>query len=291
MNQYAVFVDSSADLDRSFAAAHDIKVVPMSYTLGEENRESASLEDDAFLVDFYNNQRKGDLTHTSQVTPQGYMDAFAPVLREGLDILYISLSGGLTNSRDSIHIARQELEDNYPNVHVYAVDSLSATGGIGLLAEQAVLNREKGMTVEENAKVIEELTHRVCHLFMVEDLMYLKRGGRIPAVSAVIGTALNVKPILVIDEKGKLTVVSKQRGKKHAISELLERFRKSRDESCHRVSIVHADAPEVAAQLAEGVAKIDAQAEITVGMLCPVIGAHTGPGMAAVLFFGDRAKM
>ena len=291
MNQYAIFVDSSVDIDRAFVAEHGLHIVPMCYTIGEENREAIRLEDDAFLKDFYDNQRKGDLTHTSQVTSQKYIDSFSPVLAEGKDILYISLSGGLTNSRDSIHIAKMELKENYPNVHVYAVDSLSATGGVGILAEQAVYNREKGMSVEENAKVIEELTHKVCHIFMVEDLMYLKRGGRIPAVSAVIGTALNLKPILVIDDKGKLSVVSKQRGKKHAMNELMERFEKSRDTSFHRVSLIHADAPDVPAHLAEEVKKLDEQAEITTTMLCPVIGAHTGPGMAAIIYFGDRAKI
>ena len=291
MQDYAIFVDASADLDPRFARENDIRMVSMSYTLGGENRECSELESEDALKRFYDGQRHGDLTHTSQVSPQQYMDAFAPVLAEGRDLLYISLSGGLTNSHDSVRFAAEELRERYPDASVFAVDSLSATGGIGLLAERAVENRVKGLSVEENAKDIEAARHRVCHLFMVEDLMYLKRGGRVSAATAVVGTALSIKPILVIDQDGALRVVSKQRGRKHALSELISRFERSRDADAHRVSLIHADAPELASQLESEALRLDPRTATTRGMLSPIIGAHTGPGMAAIIFFGNRDKI
>ena len=291
MNDYIIFVDASADMDPRFVQENDIRIVPMSYTLGGENRECARMEDEETLKRFYDGQRGGDFTHTSQVTPQQYMDAFSPILAEKKDILYISLSGGLTNSRDSIRIACDQLSEQYPGASVCTVDSICATGGMGLLAQQAVKNKRAGMTVRENTAQIELLKHRVCHLFMVEDLMYLKRGGRVSAASAMIGTALGIRPILVIDEVGKLTVVGKQRGQKKAISDLLARYSRTRGSDIQAVSIVHADAPDTAARLVEGVKSLNPAAEITCCMLSPIIGAHTGPGMAAVIYFGDRSEI
>ena len=291
MSNYSIFVDSSADLDQQFVKGNDIHIVAMSYTLGNEDRDCTKMEEEDVLKRFYDGQRNGDITHTSQVSPQQYLDAFDPVLAAGKDILYISLSGGLTNSHDSIHLAKLELHERYPKADVYAIDSLCATSGIGLLAELAVKNRNNGMTVAENALNIEKMKHHVCHLFMVEDLLYLKRGGRIPAATAVIGTALSVKPILVIDEQGKLRVVDKKRGRKHAAEEMLERYKCSRDPESHRITIVHADAPGLASILAEGVKEIDRQADIAVWLLSPIIGAHTGPGMAALIYFGNRTEI
>ena len=290
MCDYAIFVDASADIDPRLMK-EDIGVVAMSYTLGDEARSCAGMEDAEILKHFYDGQRMGDLIHTSQVSPQQYLDAFEPVLATGRDILYISLSGGLTNSHDSVRCACQELGERYSNTRVIAVDSISATGGIGLLVERATQNREAGMTIVENAADIEALKHRVCHIFMVEDLMYLKRGGRVSAATAVVGTALGIKPILVIDEAGSLRIVGKQRGSKRAISDMLSRCLRSRDTETHRINIVHADAPWLAARLSEETMKLLADAEITTGMLSPIIGAHTGPGMAAIIYFGDREKI
>ena len=144
------------------------------------------------------------------------------------------------------------------------------------------------MTVEENAEVLRALRHDVCHVFMVEDLRYLKRGGRLDAASAIVGSVLSIKPILVIAPDGKLQVIDKKRGQKAALKDMLGRFSGSRDPQRHRVSIVHADAPELAAQAADEIRALDPKAEISIGMLSPIIGAHTGPGMLAVIFFGSR---
>ena len=290
MRDYAVFVDSSADMDILFLEKNDIQIVPMRYTLGDKNYEYCKMETEEKLKRFYDAQRKGEFSQTSQVTPQQYINAFSPVMERGLDILYLSLSGGLTNSRDSIHLAEMELTDRYPDIRIVPIDSLSATGGPGLLAELAVYNRKAGMSLQENADMLEEKKHQICHLFLVEDLLYLKHGGRVSAASAIVGTALGVKPILVIDENGALRVVSKQRGKKHAVADLLDRYQRSRNAEDHRISIVHADASDLASELVEKAGRIDPKANITCGFLNPIIGAHTGPGMAAIIYFGDRTE-
>ena len=291
MKDYDIFLDSSADIDAAYASEHGIRFVPMCYTVGDEERTCSCLEPELLLKRFYDGQREGDVTHTSQVTPQQYIDAFSPTLDIGRDILYLSLSGGLTNSSDSIHIAGMELADQYPDSIICAVDTLSATVGIGLLAMHAVKNREAGMTLEENASELEAFRHRVCHLFMVEDLMYLKRGGRISSAAAVIGTALGIKPILTVDKEGTLVVVDKKRGRKAAMEEILARCLASRDSISHIYGIVHSDAAESAQQLKELIKETDTEAEFFVRMLTPIIGAHTGPGMLGLVFFGDRAGL
>lgn len=288
---YAIFVDSSADLAPSLLQDGKLQMVAMSYTNGAANCELAGVASDSAMKEFYDGQRRGNLTRTSQVSPQQFIDAFTPALQSGRDVLYISLSGGLTNTKDSFHLANQILTGDYPDSRIIEINSLSATGGIGLLAEEAIANREAGMAIEENAEILRDLRHDVCHVFMVEDLMYLKRGGRIDAASAIVGSVLSIKPILVIAPDGKLQVIDKKRGQKAALKDMLGRFSGSRDPQRHRVSLVHADAPELAHQAAEEIRALDPKAEISVGMLSPIIGAHTGPGMLAVIFFGSRDEI
>ena len=291
MKDYVIFTDASADMPDGYAEKNDIRIVPMNLLLDDNSYTWSKTEGEDQIRRFYDAQRNGSATHTSQVSPQQYIDSFSSVLAAGKDVLYLSLSGGLTNSPGSIHIAQDELAETCPEAGIYAVDSLSASGGIGLLIQDAVENRKNGMSVQENAADLKEKSRRVCHLFMVEDLLFLKRGGRISAATAIIGTALSVKPILVIDDEGKLTVIDKKRGRKQAVTELMDRCRESRDRFRHDFSIIHADAPELAALLAEEVKAMDPEAHISVNMLTPIIGAHTGPGLAAVIYYGDRSRL
>lgn len=289
MNDYFIYTDASADISPSFIERYDIRFVAMNYTVGEEERICTSLEEQAFLQKFYDAQRDGQETHTSQVTPHSYMETFAPLLNEGKSVLYLSLSSGLTKTFDSVCLAASELAEEYSNAKVVAVDSLCATGGMGLLLEAAAQNRAAGMSLEENAAWLNDHKLEVSHWFMVDDLMYLKRGGRIPATSAVLGTALNIKPILKIDEEGKLVTLEKKRGYKLALKELANKYSATRDENKNRIYIVHGDCPDHADELEQMLREINPNADITKMMLCPIIGAHTGPGMLAAIFFGNRS--
>lgn len=289
MNDYLIYTDASADIDPAFIERYDIRFVPMHYTVGEEERLCVSLESADFLKKFYDSQRAGKETHTSQITPHAYIETFAPLLQEGKSVLYLSLSGGLTKTYESVCLAAAELAEEYAEVKVLAVDSLCATGGMGLLLEAAAQNREAGLSIEENAAWLNDNRLKAAHWFMVDDLMYLKRGGRIPATTAVLGTALNIKPILKIDDEGKLVTLEKKRGYKLALRELANKYLTTRDESRNRVYIVHGDCPDKADELERMLLEINPRAEITKMMLCPIIGAHTGPGMLAAIFFGDRS--
>lgn len=289
MNDYLIYTDASADIDPAVIERYDIRFVAMNYTVGEEERLCVNLESPEFLKKFYDAQREGRETRTSQVTPHAYMETFAPLLKEGKSVLYLSLSSGLTKTFDSVCLAAAELAEEYKDAKVVAVDTLCATGGMGLLLEAAAENRAAGLSVDENADWLN--THRleVAHWFMVDDLMYLKRGGRIPATTAVLGTALNIKPILKIDDEGKLITLDKKRGYKLAMKELANKYTATRDESKNRIYIVHGDCPDRADELEQMLKEINPHADITKMMLCPIIGAHTGPGMLAAIFFGNRS--
>ena len=287
MKDYVIFLDASADYVPELCTREDIRIVPMSFTAGGASHTSDGPAEGDFLRWFYNGQRKGELTQTSQITPQQYVDVFSPVLAEGKPILYLALSSGLTNTVNSALVAAADLAEAFPETPLRVVDTLCATGGMGLLAERAAAYRQEGLSLEENALRLEADRQLLRHTFMVEDLMYLKRGGRISAATAVAGTILGIHPILVIDPEGRLIVVSKKRGEKQALSEMVSRYARERDPAQgDRVFIVHADAPVRAAQLADALRKENPGAEISTSYLCPVIGAHTGPGMCAAIYFG-----
>ena len=292
MEKYVIYTDTSADVSKEFLRDNELFFVPMTYTLGEEERVCCGMEDEDLLKKFYDGQRAGDLTHTSQITPQQYIDTFEKHLAQGESVIYLSLSSGLTKTFDSVRIAKMDMDEKYPDAKIYPVDTLSATGGMGLLAELAVKNKKSGMSAAENAANLEEMSHKVCHIFMVEDLMYLKRGGRISATTAVVGTVMNIKPILVIDQEGRLITVAKKRGEKLALRELMTRYLDSRDTRYgNHVYITHADSGERPAILEDMLKRHDSSVSHTEMYLSPIIGAHTGPGMVAIIFFGDRAKI
>lgn len=281
---YIIYSDISADLPAEYAAENDIRFIPMSYTLGEEDRVCSCIEPEDILHRFYDGQRSGDLTHTTQISPYKYVEIFEPILASGKSVLYISLSSGLSNTYNSSLIAAGELNEKYEGVKVVCVDSLGATGGMGALLEMAVDNRKNGMSIDENAQWLEKNRLRIYHWFMVEDLMYLKRGGRIPATTAIVGSALSIKPLLKIDSDGTLSTFAKKRGAKAAMNELLELYKtRSVGGKGERVIIIHADDKEKAEYLKNGVLEHNPEADISVMMLSPIIGAHVGPGMCAIV--------
>lgn len=286
---YVIFSDISADIPADYAKENDIRFISMRYSLGDEDRVCEEIEAEEILKRFYDGQRNGDLTRTSQISPQIYMDVFTPVLEEGTDILYLALSSGLSSTYQSSCLAAGQLREQFPEREIVCVDSLAATGGMGLLLEAAVQNRKEGMALLENGKWLEENRLHVCHWFMVEDLMYLKRGGRVSAATAVVGSALNIRPVLKIEEDGTLKNFAKARGTKRALNSLVDYYEAASDKKPgERIYILHADSRENAEYLEEKVKQINPQCSVTKMMLSPIIGAHTGPGMCAVVHLGRR---
>ncbi|MCI9219944.1 MAG: DegV family EDD domain-containing protein, partial [Lachnospiraceae bacterium] len=174
-----------------------------------------------------------------------------------------------------------------PDQEILSVDTLAATGGMGILAEQAIENRKKGMSLRENFQAVSALVPKLRHFFMVQDLMYLKRGGRVSAATAIVGSALNIKPILKIDENGKLVTIDKKRGDKAAMTALFTYFKENYNpQLCRTIYICDADTPELARALVEKVREEAPDAVVRRTMLSPIIGAHTGPGMLSMILLG-----
>lgn len=288
--EYLIYTDVSADVDISFAKDNDVKYIPMEYVLGEETVYCNGPESDERMHNFYNSLRQKVVTQTSQITPNHYYEVFEPLVKEGQSILYIVLSSGLSNTYESALLAVSNLKEEYDNVNIEVVDSLGATGGMGLMIEAAVKNQKSGMTLSENAKWLRDHANNINYWFVVEDLMYLKRGGRVSAASAVMGTALNIKPILTIKQDGRLETIDKKRGVKIAIKSMVERFDKNFDESTDTVYICGADCPENVEAMKKAVLERQPNVTIKTTMLSPIIGAHTGPDMVALIYFGTERE-
>lgn len=287
MNDYIICMDASGDLLREIAKENEVDFVPMEYSLGEEMRTSYGCEDEAVLKKFYDGQRGGDLTRTSQISPYMYEEYFKKFLKEGKSVLYFCLSSGLSSTYESAMLAVDNLKEEYPELEVLPVDTLAATGGMGILAEKAIENRKKGMPIRENYEAVRALVPKLRHFFMVQDLMYLKRGGRVSAATAIVGSALNIKPILKIDENGKLVTIDKKRGNKAAMMSLFAYFKDNYNpELGNTIYICDADTPELADTLVEKVREEAPDVVIRRTMLSPIIGAHTGPGMLSMILLG-----
>lgn len=283
--EYVIVMDVSGDIDAELANKNDIRFIPMEYTVGSEMRTCQGPESAEFLKTFYDGQRNGDLTKTSQISPYMYETFLKGILSEGKSVLYLCLSSGLSSTYQSACMAKQALEEEYPNVTFYPIDTLAATGGMGVLVERAIRNRENGMTIKDNYEDLLKAVKNIRHWFQVDNLMYLKRGGRISAATAVVGTALNIKPILIVNAEGKLDTVSKKRGEKIANKELITQFTESYNpESGDPVYVCHSDNLPMASFLQEEVKKLYPDAVVRIAGLSPIIGAHTGPGMTAICY-------
>ncbi|MDY5937028.1 MAG: DegV family protein [Bacilli bacterium] len=283
---YLIVMDASADIDSKVFIEEDIRFIPMQYSLNEEMRESKGIESEELLKSFYDSQRSGELTKTTQITPYQYINFFSKLLNEGYSILYLSLSSGLSSTYQSAMLAASELNDEHKDEKVYVVDSLGATGGIGVLLELACKYRKEGKSIEENCALLNNAKLKLHHFFMVQDLMYLRRGGRVSGATAVVGTVLGIKPILKIDENGKLVNFAKRRGNKLALEELAKLFNENYELNDSPIYVVDGDAKELGDFLASEIKKIAPKAVVKRNMLSPIIGAHTGPGLVAVCFIG-----
>ena len=283
---YLIVMDASADIDSKVFIEEDIRFIPMQYSLNEEMRESKGIESEELLKSFYDSQRSGELTKTTQITPYQYINFFSKLLNEGYSILYLSLSSGLSSTYQSAMLAASELNDEHKDEKVYVVDSLGATGGIGVLLELACKYRKEGKSIEENCALLNNAKLKLHHFFMVQDLMYLRRGGRVSGATAVVGTVLGIRPILKIDENGKLVNFTKRRGNKLALEELAKLFNENYELNDSPIYIVDGDAKELGDFLASEIKKLIPEAVVKRNMLSPIIGAHTGPGLVAVCFIG-----
>ena len=287
--EYEIFVDAGIDADFEYMKANDVQLIPMKYSIDGEEFIMNRVPTEEELSYFYKKMKEGSITGTSQITPFTYEKVFRETVEAGKNILYIALSSGLSSTYSSSLTAMQSVLDDYPGVQIECVDSLGATAGIAMLMQLAVNNRNAGMSLSDNAEVIRNSALKVSYWFIVEDLQYLKRGGRISSTAAFAGNVLNLKPIIKINDEGKLINISKQRGVPRGIKYLLECYEMAHDDTpLPDVFVVNANCPERGQKIADEVSRINPNAVIHQLSIGPVIGAHTGPGFVALIHFGNR---
>ena len=291
MNEYVIFTDATIDLPRDLVEQTKLEVIPMEFDLDEKSYKFGGTGSELDTASFYQALRKGSVARTSQITPTTFIDYFKPVLEEGKDILYLAFSSGMSGTFDSSRIAIAELQDEYPDRKIMAIDTLCAASGEGLLVYMAARLKEEGKTIEEVAAFAEENKLNICHLISVDDLNHLKRGGRISATSATLGMALNIKPLLKVDENGKLIVTEKVRGKKRVEAAFMAKLEeKCLPDQCDTIFVSHADCLDDAKHLQELVKEKYPNHQVIITEIGPIIGAHTGQGTLLLLFYGkDRA--
>ena len=289
MPDFAILTDSSADLSDSMARQLDVQVLPLSFTLEghtyhdyPDNREM-----DPHL--FYERLRKGDVATTSAVNVSQYTDALEPLLQAGRDVLILAFSSGLSTTCASSLIAVEELRAKYPERKLYTVDTLCASLGQGLLVWYAAQERARGRSIEEVRDWAEEHKLNLCHQFTVDDLHFLKRGGRISAATAVVGSMLQIKPVLHVDNEGHLINIGKARGRSASLKALVDRMEQTAVKSDDlTVFISHGDCLDDARLVADMVKERFGVKDVYLNYVGPVIGAHTGPGILALFYMGSE---
>ena len=285
MSEYTIFTDSSCDLPLELLEELEVPVVSMTYKFDED--PSAHGNYDLPFDQFYDRMRKGSVARTAAINMDAFKTAFAPCLEAGRDLLYLCFSSGLSATVHSAEMAARELMEEYPKRQVRVVDTRSASGGFGLLVYLTAQERRKGATLEEAAAFAEETRFHLCHWFTVEDLVYLKRGGRVSAAAAFVGGVLNIKPVLHMDDAGHLINMSKVRGRRAAVKALADRYGElALDPANGTVFISHGDCLEDARLLEGMLAERYGAKAARITYIGPVIGSHAGPGTLALFFLG-----
>ena len=287
MKEYVLVTDSTADIPVELIEKMNIEIVAFPYIINDVNYRYYPDEREQTIKDFYDILRKGAMPTTSQVNPVLYRETFEEIVKGGKDILYLCFSSGLSGSFQSAKIGADMLTDDYPECRIEVVDTLSASVGEGVFVYQAALLKEQGFSMDQLLDWINEKKDKIRHWFMVEDLFHLKRGGRVSAVEAVVGSALKIKPILSVDEEGKLVVKSKARGSGKAMDYLLNKFLEETEDISNQIAIIgNADDIQKAEKLKQMVIEAGAKEEnIFIASIGPIIGTHVGAGMVAIAFF------
>lgn len=284
---YLIVTDTSANLPSAYLREHGVGVIPFSYSI--HGQELTCTDTEKFDGEsYYSAIRDGASVMTSQISPQHYIDAFTPLLKQELDILFVGMSSGISGSFNSSLIAAAQLEESFPERKIRLVDTLAASLGEGILVMRAVDYRAEGKTLDEAYELLSRDLRRVYQVVMLEDLMYLHRGGRISGAKAIIGTVLGVRPILKGNSSGELVVISKARGRKAALKALFDKYMSLADKpEERRVGIAYTDKREQAEELAEMIRQAKPPKELLLVCYEPVTGSHVGPGTVALFFEGN----
>lgn len=284
VREYVITTDSTVDLSKEFLNEKEITVLSLSYIL-----DGVTYKDMGGLTgkEFFDKLRNGSLPTTSQINPEEAKETFEQIVKEGKDILHIAFSSGLSGTYNSCRIAAEDLMEEYPESKVIVIDSLCASMGEGLLLYKAIELKEEGKSLEELVDWVEANKLHICHNVTVDDLFHLHRGGRISKATAVLGSMVKIKPIIHMDNEGKLVVIGKERGRKKSITNLVDRMEKQMGEYDNSTCMItHGDCEEDALYLKTLLEERFGVKKVIIHGIGSVIGSHTGPGVLAVFFMG-----
>ena len=289
MRDYIIVTDATSDIPNEMANELNVKVVPMSFSLGEKNYNHYPDYRELDIKTFYDKQRAGQTSLTTQINVAVYLDFFEEIIKSDKDVLYISFSSALSSTYQSSVLAAKELNEKYPDFKIITIDSKAATLGETLLVKLAAQKKSEVMNIEDLSKWVADNHLKVCHYFTVDDLNHLKRGGRMTAMTAFIGTALDIKPILHVNDEGKLIPLDKVRGRKKALKVLFNYLAElSENLEEQTIFIGHGDCIEDARYLESLIKEAYKVKEVIIHPIGPIIGSHTGPGAITLFFLGKH---
>ena len=289
MADYVLLTDSSADLTAQLYDELEIDILPLSFLLEGKTYENLPDESTMAFRDVYAALRSKAEIKTSAANVESFKNFYRPYLEKGLDILYVGFSSGLSSTYSAGHIAAQEMMEEFPERKILTVDSLCASLGQGLFLYLLAQKRKDGMSLEELAAYAEETKLQICHWFTVDDLFFLKRGGRVSGATALIGSMLGIKPVLHVDDEGHLINISKVRGRRNSIVALADQIAETAINPAEQTMFIcHGDCMEDAELLASMVKERYGVKEVIINYTGPVIGAHSGPGTLALFFIGNK---
>lgn len=289
MKEFVIVTDTTTDLPRDYVEKHHLYMMSLPYTL---EGTSYTWEKPMPVKDFYDKMRAGSLPTTSQANPEEAALLYESILKDNdVDILHIAFSSGLSGSFNSCRIASADVCEKYPDHQIVVVDSLAATLGQGLLVYKAVQLKEAGKSLDEVAAWVEENKYHLVHNFTVDDLFHLHRGGRLSKTAAIVGTMINLKPVLHVDDEGHLVMLSKVRGRKKSLIGLVDCMEKQLGDWKDKNDIIfisHGDCPEDAQFVADLIKERFGYENFMIDYIGATIGAHSGPGTVALFYLGDH---
>ena len=286
MNDYIVTVNSTVDVPKEWLKERNVPFIPLKYTIdGETYQDMSGLSSKEFFAKL----REGKMSVTSQVNPEEAKEALEPFLKEGKDVLHLGFSSGLSGTFNSMKLAAEALQEEYPDRKLIIVDTLCACMGEALLLYYVLKRKSEGMTIEEAAQWAEEHKLHICHNVTIDDLYHLQRGGRVSKTAAVLGSMVQIKPMIHMDNEGKLQVIGKERGRKKSLQKIVERAAEQfKGWENDIIMITHGDCIDDAEYVAELVRRKMGIRNILINNIGTVIGSHTGPGVVAVFCMGDE---
>ena len=288
MRDFVITTDRTCDLPDNFIKKHNLKIIPLYYSF---DGKIYGEEDDLDPKEFYDIMRAGKMPTTMAANPEAVRKIFSGLVNEGYDILHIAFSSALSGSCSVAETVARDICEEIPDAKITVIDSLCASMGEGLLVYKAVKMKEEGKSLDEIAKWLEDNKLNLCHIFTVDDLHHLRRGGRLSRTSAIVGTLIHVKPVLHVNNEGKLVPLNNVRGRKKALISLVDQMEKRLtgfEDKNDVIFISHGDCLEDAQYLASMIRERFGIENFLINYICPTIGSHSGPGTVALFFLGNQ---